>query len=298
MYSRAAVPLTPHHTKFYLPWICPTLPSFSTSLPWTPTDTSVSPCLSSPTTTVTTRTHVCWKLHPGARCSPPPSYPFWAASSAPCSWIAVNQMLTAGWLSSNTAKFICLWFFLWDGLSRGQSSSPPLHNRCLPGTGGSSKLGWHWLTWNLHSRSKRRGKQLNKMKFILRESKQESDVFWQHSAMRTSSWVIWCGIKGSVPPTLPDLPWNCLETQAEACALFLLQLLFHPKHSFQSKLTSQANKPTPSPVSEAGYFAGSFQTKHSFVLKLKPLPYLQTSWAMNNWLFPPTHTHTEILETF
>lgn len=81
----------------------------------------------SPTTTVTTRTHVCWKLHPKThpRCSPPPSYPFWAASSAPCSWIAVNQMLSAGWLSSNTAKFICLWFFLWDGLSRGQSSSSP-----------------------------------------------------------------------------------------------------------------------------------------------------------------------------
>lgn len=124
--GRAAVLLTPHHTKFYLPWICPTLPSFSTSLPWTPTDTSVSPSQQS--------NHYCYHTYTCMLKTPPqntPSvlpttlYPFWAASSAPCSWIAVNQMLSAGWLSSNTAKFICLWFFLWDGLSRGQSSSSP-----------------------------------------------------------------------------------------------------------------------------------------------------------------------------
>lgn len=49
--------------------------------------------------------------------------PFWAAGSTSCSWIAADQMLAAGWLSSNTAKFICLWFFSLPSKDRRQKQT-------------------------------------------------------------------------------------------------------------------------------------------------------------------------------
>lgn len=94
-----------------------------------PTDTSVSPCFSSPTATVTMHTHVCWKIHPKthSQLSPRTSYPSWAAGSTSCSWVAANQTLAAGWLSSNTANFICLWFFFSEmGWVEKNKGVPPL----------------------------------------------------------------------------------------------------------------------------------------------------------------------------
>lgn len=122
--GRAAVLLAPHHTKFRLPWICPILPSFSSSLLWT-LQTHLYLLVSAAQQLLSPRIHTYAENSPQNTPSALHTnlLPFWAAGSTSCSWIAADQMLAAGWLSSNTAKFICLWFFSLPSKDRRQQQT-------------------------------------------------------------------------------------------------------------------------------------------------------------------------------